>query len=351
MFGLGEARWSPRDYENFAREAYQKNIIAYRCISLIAESAASVPWLVYKGDEEQETHPALKLLRRPNPMQSGAEVFTALYSSHLISGNGWLERVRDFQGQPKELYALRPDRMKIIPGITGWPSAYLYKVNNDQPVRFEVDPLTGQSDVLHCKTFNPTDDWYGQSPLEAAGMAVDSHNESTRWNMKVLQNGARPSGALQTEETLSDERFDRYKREIQEAYSGSINAGKPMLLEGKMQWVQMMMTAMDLDWARGKDVSAREIALAFNVPEQLVIPGNSTYNNLREARLALFEDAVLPLLDQYSEALTNWLAPIYGDDVRIGYDEDRIPALAPRREALWDRVEKATFLTIEERSL
>jgi HK97 family phage portal protein len=350
FLGIGQPIWSPRDYANFAKEAYQRNIIAYRCISLIAEAAASVPWVVYKNDKELTDHPLLKVLRRPNPHRSGVEEFTALYSFHLISGNGWLERVTDSRGQPVELYAHRSDRMKIVPGDGGWPMAYLYQVSGRPPVRFDVDPITGQSDMLHVKAFNPLDDWYGMSPLEACGMAVDSHNEATRWNMSLLQNGARPSGALKTEELLSDDRFERLKAELSEQYQGAMRAGRPMLLEGKMEWVQMMLSAMDLDWAHGKEISAREIAMAFNVPEQLVgVPGQQTYNNFREARLALYEDAVLPLLDQYAQALTNWFQPIFGDSIRIGYDEDKIPALAPRREAVWERVSKADFLTIEEK--
>jgi len=347
---MGRAVFPSRNYQNFAKEAYQLNVIAYRCIALISQSAASVPWLVYVDDKEMTDHPLLKLLRRPNPLQSGKELFTSLYAHDLLIGDSYLERVLVGGGDPKEMYVLRPDRMKILPGKFAIPAAFEYQLGSGKH-QFPVDPITGTSDIMHVRRFNPLDDWYGQSPLEAAGMSVDSHNEATRWNYAVLKNGARPSGALEygTGE-MDEENFDRLKGEIETSYSGS-QRGRPMLLQGGLKWVQMMLSQMEMDWATGKETSAREIAIAYSVPEQLVgVPGQQTFNNYREARLAMYEDAVLPLLDRFSESLTNWFnqMPQYVG-VRVGYDEDQIPALALRREQQWDRVNGAQFLTLDEK--
>lgn len=349
-FAVGRAVFPGRDFANFAKEAYQLNIIAYRCIEIISTAAASVPWLLYNDDKEIEEHEVLTLLKRPNPSQSGKEYFTAAYAYDLLAGNCYQERVMVGGNKTaKELYALRPDRMKVIPGKFGLPQAYEYTVNSEK-MSFEVDPVTGVSDVLHVKRFNPLNDWYGQSPLEALGMSVDSHNEATRWNYAVLKNGARPSGAMEYEGDMDDDNFTRLKGEIEENYSGG-KRGRPMLLQGGLKWVQMMLTQMEMDWREGKAVSAGEIAIGYNVPEQLVgVKGQQTYNNYREARMALYEDAVLPLLDRYSEALTNWFQSVPGfEGLRLGYDQDSIPALAPRRESLWDKVQGADFLTIDEK--
>lgn len=351
MFALGRPVFPNRDYANFAKESYQKNIIAYRCIELIASSAASVPWLLFNenGDEIEE-HQLLDLFRRPNPMQSRTEYFESVYAFDLLAGNSYLERnTVDSGSRVQELYSLRPDRMKIVPGPLGLPARYEYTVNQNTK-SFDVNPVNGACDILHVKKFNPLNDWYGQSPLEAMGMSVDSHNEATRWNYALLRNGARPSGGLEYEGTLEEDEFQRLKKEIEENYNKN-RTGKPMLLQGGLKWVQMMLSQVDLDWAKGKEMSAREVALGYNVPEQLVgVPGQQTYNNYREARMALFEDAVLPLLDRYSAALTSWFnqLPEY-QGLRIGYDEDRISALAPRRELIWDKVSKATWLTLDEK--
>jgi HK97 family phage portal protein len=360
-FSLGRPAPTPHNYANFAREAYQLNIIAYRCIELIATSAAMIPLLVYRDDKEIEDaeHPLLQLLRRPNPAQSGKELLTALYSFDALAGNAYMERVMLGRKEIKELYAHRPDRMRVVPGRFGLPQRYEYKAGSSEPVKFDVDPVTGEGNILHLRRFNPLDDWYGQSPLAAAGLSVDSHNEATRWNFALLRNGARPSGAMEYPSNLDDTEFNRLKDEITANYSSAGDPrpgvvgrqGRPMLLQGGLKWVQMMLDQMDLDWARGKEISAREIALAFKVPEQLVgVPGQQTYNNYREARLALYEDAVLPVADRFCETFTNWLQSIPAfDGLRVAYDEDRIPAMTVRREMLWDKVNAAKFLSIDEK--
>lgn len=344
---------TPHDFRNFAREAYQLNIIAYRCIALIAESAASVPWTLYRGDDEVEQNELMQRLARPNAMQSGVDWLTEVYSYDLLAGNSYIEQVR--AGRSFELYAPRPDRMTIVPGPMGWPSQYVYKVGQKE-TRFDVDPLTGRSHILHLKHFNPLDDWYGQSPLAAAAYAVDQHNAGSLWNLGLLQNSGRPSGALQYSpregsESMPDDQFHRLKAEIDEGKGAKGNPGRPMLLDGGLKWVQMALTQADMDWLQGLDKAASYIAQAFNVPEQLVgVPGQQTYSNYREARLALYEDAVLPLVNRYAHALTEWLVrPLLGDQYRLGYDDDNIPALAVRKESQWDRVGKANFLTMNEK--
>jgi HK97 family phage portal protein len=123
-----------------------------------------------------------------------------------------------------------------------------------------------------------------------------------------------------------------------------------MVLEGGLDWRDMSLSPKDMDWLAGKDVSAREIALAFHVPPQLIgIEGSLTFSNFEQARLALFDDAVLPLLDHFKDELNHWLAPQYGDDISVDYDIDGIDALAPRREKIWNRIATAPFMTINEK--
>lgn len=358
---IGRPVFSGRNYATFSKEAYQLNIIAYRCIHLISTSAARVPWLLYRDDKEIDEHAMLTLLKRPNPMQSGEEYFAMVYAFDLLAGNSYLERVPvGGNKRIKELWSLRPDRMKVVPGRFGLPQRFEHTVHGKM-TPFDVDPITGQGNILHVKRFNPLDDWYGQSPLEAMCMSIDSHNEATRWNFAVLRNGARPSGALEYPTgNLDDVEYERLKAEIEGNYGSGWDdptsqkvgrQGRPMLLQGGLKWVQMMLTAIDIDWLKGKEASAREVAIGYNVPEQLVgVPGQQTYNNYREARMALYEDAVLPLLDRFAEAITNWMQDMPEFvGLRLSYDEDQIPALAPRRESMWDKVNAAKFLSIDEK--
>lgn len=159
-FGAQQARFTPRQYDQLAAEGYQKNIIAYRCIRLISQNAAAVPFAVFRGKgknrQRLEEHPLLSLLQSPNPVQGGAELFGAIFGFYLIAGNSYIEAVGPDGEMPRELWTLRPDRMRIIPGPAGIPAAYRYSVNG-KAIDFPVDNLTGQSSLLHVKTFHPLD--------------------------------------------------------------------------------------------------------------------------------------------------------------------------------------------------
>jgi HK97 family phage portal protein len=360
QYGLHQPRFTPRQYDKLADEGYQKNVIAYRCIRLISQSAAAVPWTVFQGRGAEkkplDDHPLLTLLQRPNPMQGGAELFESVFSFFLIAGNSYLETSGPSFTPPRELWALRPDRMRVVPGADGVPEAYRYTVGG-KSVDFPVDSSTGQAGILHLKAFHPLDDWYGMSPLEAAAIGIDQHNDAARWNASLLQSSCRPSGALvyrpstpDSSDTMTEEQRQALKQELEQYFSGPENTGRPLVLEGGLDWREMSFSPKDMDWLAGKDVSAREIALAFHVPAQLIgINGSLTFSNFEQARLALFDDAVLPLLDHMKDELNNWLAPQFGPDIHIGYDIDNIEALAPRRQEVWNRLVQADFMTINEK--
>jgi HK97 family phage portal protein len=253
---------------------------------------------------------------------------------------------------PVELYALRPDRMRIVPGPTGLPAAYRYEVDG-RSRDFAVDAVTGASAILHLKAFHPTDDWYGLSPMEAAAYAIDQHNAAAAWNQGLLQNGARPSGALvlrPEQGPLTDGQVERLRADIEAQFAGGANAGRPLLLEGGLDWRELSLSPQDLDFIAGKHAAARDIALAFGVPPQLLgIPGDTTYANLREARLGFWEETVIPLAGRIGAELTAWLGPRFGRGLALGPDLDAVSALALRRERVWEKVLKADFLSLNEK--
>ena len=90
---LGQPSWAPRDYAAFAREGFMQNAILYRSVRMIAEAAASVPLLLYQGDDEIAAHPLLDLIARPNPASSAPDLLESWYGFLLVSGNAYLEAV------------------------------------------------------------------------------------------------------------------------------------------------------------------------------------------------------------------------------------------------------------------
>ena len=334
------------NFKAYAKEGYQENAIVYRCVNEIANGAASIPFKVYQGDVELESHPLISLLERPNPMQASVEYFQALYSFLLLSGNSYALSSGVNQ-VPTELYLLRPDRVEIEPSDTSVPKSYKYKLNSQVVAKYEADPVTGQSEVKHFKLWNPLDDYLGLSPLMAAAVDLDQHNMIARHNIGLLNNGARPSGAivfkpqddLGNAMTLTETQRQQVMRDLEARFTGEKNAGRPMLLEGDFDWKEMAMSPRDMDFLQNKHMAAKDIALCFGVPSQLIgIPDSQTYANVQEARLALYEETIIPLARRVESDLNEWLAPSFGDDISIEYDVDAIPAMTERRRRIYENV-------------
>jgi len=348
----GAARWGGRDTAALARSGVMANAIAYACIRKIAAAAASVPWLLYDGAAELESHPLLTLLSQPNPQEDGASLFERWYAFLQSAGNAYLEAVT-LDATPRELHVLRPDRMSVVPGARGWPAAYDYTIDG-RATRIVREP-SGFLPVLHLALFHPLDDYYGLAPLAVAGMAVEVHNAGAAWSKALLDNAARPSGAFiykgpDAAPGLTEEQFARLKRELEDAYQGSANAGRPMVLEGGLDWKAMSYAPSDMDFAATRAQAAREIALAFGVPPMLLgIPGDNTYANYAEANLSFWRQTVLPLVGRSAAALTRWLAPRFGEGLRICYDSDAVDALAEARQSIWEKLSASTFLTLNEK--
>lgn len=346
----GAPIWTPRDYASLARAGFEKNVVVYRCVRLIAEAAASAPFLVLENERPMTHAPLRALLDRPNPEQSGAELFETLYGYLQTAGNAYLEAVR-VDGVVRELHALRPDRMKARLGAGGWTAGYDYTVGG-RTIAFDVAGEARRSAILHLKLFHPTNDHYGLSPLEAAATSVDLHNAALAWNKALLDNAARPSGALvyqgpEGAENLTDDQYDRLKSELAEHYQGPRNAGRPLILDGGLDWRPMSLTPAEMDFQAAKDGAAREIALAFGVPPMLLgIPGDNTYSNYREANLAFWKQTVLPLAKKTAAALSNFLCT---ERERIACDVAGVDALSGERDAQFARLRQADFLTENEK--
>ena len=336
-------------------DVYKTNAIVHRCVSLIACSASHIPWQVYKekgGQREQvPLHPVARLLKTPAPSISGADFFMSSISSLLLYGNSYILASGRKSSAPGELYNLHAGQMEYITS-GNMRSAYKYK-NTKNEQYYSIDPITRISRVLHLKNYNPMDDNQCLSSLSAAAKPIHLHAKIMDWNKSLLKNATRPSGALVFQDGngyLSEEQFERLQQQFYEGFSGASNSGKPLILEGGLKWQETNNAERFEKFIELKDSSARDIAIAFNVPPQLLgISGDNTYSNMQEARLALWEENIIPLLDKYSDALSNWLSHWYEEDLIIDFDRDAISVLTKRRENLWSKIANANFMTVNEK--
>ncbi len=333
---------APFEYSHSVKRAYLDNPVAQRAVRLVGEGIGGAALL--------PTDAGLAAL--VSATSAGQSLLETLACQLLLHGNGYVQVMKDAAGRPVELFALRPERVSVIAGDDGWPSAYAYRVG-ERVLTIPVLDEDASPNLIHIKGFHPSDDHYGAGCLAAADQAVAIHNAASNWNRNLLENAARPSGALvyDTGDSagLTADQFDRLKAELARAFSGDANAGRPMLLEGGLKWQSLSLSPADMDFATLKAAAARDVALAFGVPPMLLgLPGDATYANYREANRALWRLTLLPLANKLLAALAEGLVTWF-PDARLVIDLDRIPALAEDRERLWSQVSAAAFLSDAEK--
>jgi HK97 family phage portal protein len=329
-----------RSYSEQFREVYQRNPVGQRCVRLIAGMLGALTIDAVGGDE------------RTGELVQVDGLLESIAANLLLHGNAYVQLIADDRERPQELCLLRPERVSVLSDERGWPVGYLYRAGG-QVRRFERRDALDRQQMAHIKALHPRDDHYGMGCIEAAIGAASVHNRAAKWNKALLDNGARPSGALSYEppdgSVLSADQFQRLKDELANEFSGSCNAGRPLLLEGGLKWQALSLTPADMDFVALKEGAARDIALAFGVPPVLVgLPGDATYANAREAGRALYRQTILPMagriLDALGAMLSDWLGP-----VRLAVDTDQLSELADDRAKLWEQVNAASFLSDEEK--
>jgi len=348
--------WTKKDIARLAKAGYQNCSTVYACVNMIVESAAMVPWILFKKPiskgakkEKIEEHDLLNRLHRPNPQEGGTAFTKNALAYYLIGGNSYLYKYGPNEGPPKELSIPRPDRMKVLKGSRFEPiGGYRYTVDGrDRKPDFKPE------EILHLKAFHPLDDWYGLSPIEVAGKEIDIASMGREWNMKLLQNDCRPPGALTTEGTLEEEQRTEVKKMMREDIQGYKNVANPLVLEGGLKWQSFAITPKDIDWLAADKMTSRKICSVFKVAPQLVSDEESkTFANYKEARKALYLEAVIPLLTYLRDEYNNWLTPAWEDNqLYLDFDRDSIEAIREEQNAVYERMGKAWWLTINEKRL
>lgn len=351
------------DYRGLAKDTYLVNAIGFKCLKLTAVAAAQIKIdLVEKKSRKIiEDHPIIDLVNRPSPLVSKAHFFERLYSFTRLAGNAYVHAAGPNapDAQPNELWCLRPDYMRVDKGGFGLPRGYTH-IYEGRETHWPMSAM-GDCDILHIKEFHPLDDLYGLSRTEPGAYGIRRHNMASKHNYSLLLNGARPSGAL-VFKPIKDEDGDFVSapKEILEAAEQELvnrhqspeNSGKPLVLSGDVDWEEMAISPKDMDFLKGKEDAAADICAAWSVPQVLVLPGDLTYNNIREARLEFYEETVIPLAQHTIREFNHWLVPKFGDEnIMFTLDLDSIISLELRRDAKRNSVIKlleAGILSLEE---
>lgn len=332
----------PRNYKNYADEGYATNDSVYKCVSYIITNGAAIPPKLFTDanrETEIKSHPLLDKLAHPNPEQDGVTFREAILGWYLIAGNAFLYAIRPgkpnastgrITGAPDELWTLDPVKVHPLPhplrGVIGYK---FDDFSNDQ------NPIPA-ANIGHLRTWNPKDPIFGLSPVEVAALMVDQQNAARKWNLALMQNMGKTSGAWVTDAVLGKNERDQLEAKINEKLAGARNAGKIPVIDAGAKFVSNSVPPSELDWLKSMQYNAGQIANIFNIAPQLIGDTSATtYNNMEQAKAASYTEAIFPALDKLYSLLTMWLVPMYPDladakgnpTASLYYDKDSVEVI------------------------
>jgi HK97 family phage portal protein len=334
------------NFKTYVKEGYKNSDTLYKCISYLIRNAAAIPPVLYTNQDKEDKikkHPLLDMLNRPNPEQSGVAFIESVLGYKYLSGNSFQYAIRTKNGPPDELWALRPDRMQILAvpqkGIVG------YRHEN---IGADISP----QDIGHLKYWNPDDDnqkGMGMSPVEAAALNIDMQIAGKKWNLALMQNGARPPGIWKVPALMGKNERDSLEQKLNEKFAGATKAGKSPLFDGGLDWKPTGLQPAQMEWLDSLKYNGGSIANILNMPPQLIgDTSSSTYDNMEQAKAASYTEEIFPTLDDLYALWNWWLVPMYPDlkNAYLYYDKESVEvvqkmiqaqktALAERSNEMW----------------
>ena len=377
---------SSENDDTYINKGYRFNSTVYSIVNLISKTAANIPFQIYEvknenelkryksitsgsitttglinsniiqkkalvGVEDTELH---ELLNRPNPAQSFNSWIQEVIAFGALTGNRYIYGIAPDTGQNsgkyKELYVLPSQVVEIHSGGLMKPvKEYTLEYNGTYRIPAEF--------ICHIKNFNPYYDGsgshlYGMSPLKAGLRSMDANNEALTTGVKYLQNQTARGMLISDEGDITESQAKQLKDKFRSTYQGSQNAGDLIITPKKLSWVNFGLNASDLSLIEQYNASIKDLCNVYNVPVQLLNNTDSTtYNNMKEAKKALYQNAVIPELIRIREELNRWLTPQYGDKLYIDFDFNSIPELQEETEKVVDQMSKSWWLTPNEKRI
>ncbi len=236
------------------------------CVNLVSGTISSLPLMVYreKADGARDvvkTHPLYRILHdSPNADQTALDFWDFICASVELWGNAFARIVRDRNGIAA-LVPIRPDIVKVSRLASGYLE---YRWSDDG----ESFKLTNQ-EVFHIRGFGGSP-LGGLSTLEFARNSLGLATAIEKSAGGMFANGLRPSGVLTLPGVLKDEQRDAIEAGLQKKFTGAINAGKPMVLEGGTTWQALTINPEDAQMLESRAFSVEELCRFFGVPPVMI---------------------------------------------------------------------------------
>lgn len=311
----------------------------YKCASINAAAIAAVPLHLYvkggtqrfptkavprrkavaeDGVQEITDHPMLDMLQAANPLQTGVELqeLTVLYQE--LTGNAYWYMARNALGVPEAIYPLMPQYTTIVPGQQGI-EAYLYGRTTIEQVRYEAE------EVIQFRYPNPSDLYYGWSPLQAALRAVDRNRSMADYQQEFFDNSARIDFAITVPTGTPAAERDAILKMWLEKHQHKSKRHLPGVLTGDMDIKTFSFSPQDAALIEAAKFSREEIANIFGVPMTfLEISTARAEAEAHQYTYALY--TLTPRLRRMEQVINERLVPMYDQSGRLFVEyEDCVP--------------------------
>lgn len=336
-----QPRWLSTDAGELTKTGYSNHAVAYAVISYILTTAAAVPWAVYqvKSDDTVERlpkHPLADLLYRPNPRHSWADIVLHGCGHLLTCGNAYLHGVRPDMGSRAgkigEVWPM-PATLEVRGG--GWLEEVTgYRLQKASGGYESWEP----ADILHLKYWNPEDTKYGLSPVAAGIHSLTAAKSGIEARVRQYQNQG-PPGILFDKtpngEPWTDSQMQGFRAYLSRFFGGGRDRGRVPVLGGELGYLNLGLSPVDLDVLAAIPHDKDAVCDLYHFPGQLLNGAKgSTFNNVSEARRALYTTCITPLLSVLRDGLNRWLGEEYGDGVYIDFDLSAVPELQANKKEL-----------------
>jgi HK97 family phage portal protein len=265
----------------------------------IAQLGLHLHELVSETDRRRDrAHGSIRVLERPNFYTTRYRLIEQTVQDLAIFGHAFWIKVRRAGGAVVGLVPVPPERMSVAGDL--FPVSYRYEIGGRTR---DLDP----TEVVHFRHYDPIDGLRGVSPLEALKGIVAESRAAAATRIAFWKNGAKLGGVIQRPKeagTWTVEARDRFRRQFDEKFTGTGNAGRFPVLEEGMTFAPVVSTMVDAESVATWKLSREEAARAYHIPLPMVgILDHATFSNIKEQHRHLYQDCLGPWLEMLSQEL------------------------------------------------
>ena len=379
--GENQTFFKEADDSGYITEGYRKNEAIYSIINMITRNATMIPFKVYEIKDrsmakdytaltsgsctsgamfkaatiktrsftEVTQSDILEVMQTPNPGESWSSFISNYIGFGKLTGNRYIYGVRDGSGKVREMYILPSQHMEIVGGGQFEPiKGYSVQVQKEENIDFT------REEILHVKDFNPNFNFsgshlYGQSPLLAGWRTLENNNQIIETAKKQLQNQS-ARGLLVAKEMDGISKGQAKQLDMALMKKMKQANGSVAITNQPMEWINFGLSPADLELINQYDLTLKGLCNLYGVP--VVLMNNtesSSYNNIKEAKSFLFQNAVNPEMIRLRDELNRWLVPMYGKNLYLDFDFTVIPELQSDVSEMVNQLEKAWYFTPNEK--